>query len=281
MSFIRLSRKFFEHPFWSEDREYSKGEAWLDLIQFARFEPSAAIVNGKVIELQRGELCASIRFLAKRWSWGEQKVRTYLDTCKRLGMITHRQHSGESILTLVKYGSYNERQHSDNTESNTPITQQQHTDNTAITQSKERKKVKNEKESKEIRIPDEPGTVVDKIDFEKLLLFFNETFNKNSRSISDGNKAKYNLLLKKGYKKADIMIAMQNASKDPFHQGNGFKHTTLEFFAREDKIDKFLNFKPTQNEAKEAKSTFNDYSAYKPGLVSYEDIQNALKKAAK
>ena len=34
-------------------------------------------------------------------------------------------------------------------------------------------------------------------------------------------------------------------------------------------------------DAKDPKTTFNDYSAYKPGLVSYDDIQKALKNSAK
>lgn len=148
--FIKLSRKFFKNPFWNEDREFSKGEAWLDLIQSARFEPSNAIVNGKVIELQRGEVAASIRYLAKRWSWGEQKVRTFIKNCVKMRMITQRQHSGETVIRLVKYGVYNNSQHSDDSESNTAITHRQHTDDTAITQSKESKEGEKSKEGKEI-----------------------------------------------------------------------------------------------------------------------------------
>lgn len=142
--YIKLSGKFFENPFWHEDRQFSKGEAWLDLIQAARVEPSSVIVNGKVIELQRGQLCRSIRYSAKRWSWGEQKVRTFLKLCINMGMITQQQHMGETVITLVKYGVYNDKQHSDNRENNTPITQGQHTDNTAITQSIRKKESKNE-----------------------------------------------------------------------------------------------------------------------------------------
>jgi hypothetical protein len=189
--FIRLSRKFFENPFWCEARIYSKGEAWLDLIQEARFEPSNAISNGKVIELKQGELIASIRYLAKRWNWGEQKVRTYLINCKVLGMITQRQHSGESVITLVNYGVYNDRQHSGEPESNTAITQRQHSDNTAITQSKRKKERKNLRIKEEGELPiGKPPPVVKKtyvLDVKKILQselpFKSEVFLKNFESL--------------------------------------------------------------------------------------------------
>ena len=123
---IKLSRKFFENPFWSEDRKFSKCEAWLDLIQTARFEQSSVIVNGKVIELQRGELCASIRYLAKRWSWGEQMVRTYLKLLVDLKQTTHRITQGQTVITICNYAKYNDKDDGNNTEP----TQSQHRANT-------------------------------------------------------------------------------------------------------------------------------------------------------
>ena len=36
--FIMLSRKFFSHEMWEAARTFSECEAWIDLIQLARFE---------------------------------------------------------------------------------------------------------------------------------------------------------------------------------------------------------------------------------------------------
>lgn len=36
--YIKLSRKFFSNDMWNEARTFSSCEAWLDLIQSARFE---------------------------------------------------------------------------------------------------------------------------------------------------------------------------------------------------------------------------------------------------
>jgi hypothetical protein len=150
--FIKLSRKFFTNHLWNEARVYSKCEAWLDLIQMARIEQSKVIVNNKVIELQRGETCASVRYLAKRWSWGEQKVRTYMKNLVDFSMVTQRQHSGETVVSLVKYSAYNGSQHTDEAENNTATTQRQHSDNTATTQSIRSKEDKNVRTKEEIKI---------------------------------------------------------------------------------------------------------------------------------
>lgn len=86
-----------------------------------------------------------------------------------------------------------------------------------------------------------PKQQKEKIDFDALLNFFNHTFQKKCTVFDKTIQDKYNALIKKGYTKEDIASAMLNASKDPFHVENGYKHMTLEFFSRSVKIDKFAN----------------------------------------
>lgn len=151
--YIKLNRKFFNNPFWTKQRVYSEAEAWIDLIQSARFDGTTEYVNNRLIELERGELPVSIRYNAKRWSWGEQKVRTFFEILLKNKMITQREHSGQRIINLVNYGVYNDKQHSEEAENNTLITHQQHTDNTAITQnirSKEGEEIKNKRSKRKI-----------------------------------------------------------------------------------------------------------------------------------
>jgi ribosomal protein S7 len=83
------------------------------------------------------------------------------------------------------------------------------------------------------------------IDFDSLLIFYNKTFSKKSRIVTDSVKKKFNARMKEGFLKSDIMNAMKNASEDVFHKENGYKHCTLEFFSRADKIDKFSNINET------------------------------------
>jgi DNA-binding transcriptional regulator YhcF (GntR family) len=107
--FIKLSRKFFSNDMWNEARTFSSCEAWLDLIQSARFEatPRKESIGGREVSYTRGQYPASIRFLAKRWLWSERKVRTFLSRLKKEGMIETNVMQGMSIITLCKYEEYN------------------------------------------------------------------------------------------------------------------------------------------------------------------------------
>ena len=107
--YIKLSRKFFSNDMWNEARTFSSCEAWLDLIQSARFEatPRMESIGGREVSYTRGQYPASIRFLSKRWKWSERKVRTFLAFLRRENMITLSKEQGMNVTTLVKYNEYN------------------------------------------------------------------------------------------------------------------------------------------------------------------------------
>lgn len=109
--FLRLSRKFFSNELWKEAREFSECEAWLDLIQSARFEATdkaySELIGGREISYSRGQYPASISFLTKRWKWSDKKVRYFLAKLKKKGMITVDNKQGMNVITLCNYDEYN------------------------------------------------------------------------------------------------------------------------------------------------------------------------------
>lgn len=107
--YIKLSRKFFSNEMWNEARTFSSCEAWLDLIQSARFEatPRMESIGGREVSYTRGQYPASIRFLSKRWHWSEQSVRSFLNKLKRKGMISTDRLQGMNVITLLNYEKYN------------------------------------------------------------------------------------------------------------------------------------------------------------------------------
>ena len=106
---IRLSRKFFENFLWEEKRVFSKAEAWLWLIANARYqkEPGKMLIKNKIITWERGQLPASIRYLASAFSWSKRGTETFLELLKSEGMITIDNLQGQNIITLVNYDNYN------------------------------------------------------------------------------------------------------------------------------------------------------------------------------
>lgn len=110
--FLKLSRKFFSNELWNAAREFSECEAWLDLLQSARFEASgeaySELIGGREISYSRGQYPASVSFLKKRWGWKtEKKVRCFLDKLKRKGMIITDSSQGMNVITICKYEEYN------------------------------------------------------------------------------------------------------------------------------------------------------------------------------
>lgn len=109
--FLRLSRRFFSNEMWKEAREFSECEAWLDLIQSARFDATdeaySELIGGREISYSRGQYPASISFLMKRWKWSEKKVRYFLAKLKKKGMITTCNRQGMTVITLCNYDEYN------------------------------------------------------------------------------------------------------------------------------------------------------------------------------
>lgn len=120
--YIKLSRSFFDNEIWQAARAFSECEAWLDLIQSARFEASPTTSRIGVYEVTwgRGQYPASNRFLAKKWGRSEQWVKTFLGKLKRKGMITTENSSGINIITLLNFEKYNASDDVEKTPDNPP-----------------------------------------------------------------------------------------------------------------------------------------------------------------
>jgi hypothetical protein len=109
-NFIPINRKLFDHEFWDEKRSFSKFEAWMDLLQTARYEKEGKSewIGGKQIIYNRGQLPSSIRFLKKRWNWGSiTKVERFLKVLQNKDMIVLEKGQGQFVVTICKYDFYN------------------------------------------------------------------------------------------------------------------------------------------------------------------------------
>lgn len=110
ISFLPINRSLFNHFLWKEKRAFSKCEAWLDLIASSRFEQSQAreLVGGKLMTWKRGQLPASVRYLANRWHWKSvHKVEDFLKLLKAEGMIKTDVVNGQTLITLINYEAHN------------------------------------------------------------------------------------------------------------------------------------------------------------------------------
>lgn len=104
--FFKIQRKFFDHWLWKENRSLSKAEAFLDLLQLAAFAPTKRVIKGSLIELEQGELVASVRYLSVRWTWSKDKAAAFLKMLESDAMIRRRTRHAQTVVTVCNYKRY-------------------------------------------------------------------------------------------------------------------------------------------------------------------------------
>lgn len=223
--FLPLSRSIFEHDFWQEKRPFSKFEAWLDLLQSARFEKEEAVqwVSGKPIKYGRGQLTASIRYLKERWNWGSiTKVEQFLKKTATRTMISLEKGQGQLVITICNYETYN-------------IIKE--TEKTGKGQQQGRKQGDKKDKSNKVNKEEE----ISAFSFEDFITEFNNLTGKKTRGCVK-SKINFPLRIKEKYSKSDFTTAIKNCLNDKFHIENP-DYLTPEFITRSDKLEKYLNAK--------------------------------------
>ncbi len=105
--FIMVPRCIFEDPLLQNDAHF---HAWLRLVSEAAWKPRRiTVTNGRtseIVELGRGQLSHSRRYLAKSWGWTEKRVRTFLSRLKKIGLIDLQAGRLQTVITISNYDLY-------------------------------------------------------------------------------------------------------------------------------------------------------------------------------
>lgn len=107
---ICVHRSLLEHPLWMNGTPFSEGQAWVDLMLMANHEDKEIKVNSDPLIVHRGQRFTSVRKLAERWGWSRDKVTRYLGYLVRSGMILKDATHNGTLLTLVKYDFFQNRE---------------------------------------------------------------------------------------------------------------------------------------------------------------------------
>lgn len=115
--FIKLHRGWRDNDIFKG--EFSRADAWVWLIEHAAWKPTRARIKGKTVELDRGELTFSVRFMADAWGWSKSRVDRFLADLRSESMIEtrskigttagHNAGQGQSIITICNYAKYQDR----------------------------------------------------------------------------------------------------------------------------------------------------------------------------
>jgi hypothetical protein len=100
-----LDRGWFDHPVF-KDETYTQREAWAWMIAQAAYRPHRRRIGAAEVALSRGQLAASLRFMAEKFKWPEANVRRFLARLRRNAMIDAATDAGITVLTIRNYDRY-------------------------------------------------------------------------------------------------------------------------------------------------------------------------------
>lgn len=154
--FIKLFRQIMKHWLWFAD-PFDRAHAWIDLLLMANWETATNCINGQVFEQKRGEVVASISFLAERWRWSENKVRRFLNVLAAEGMVRTDGRPYGTSITIENYASFQGGRRADG-----------RADERADGRADGRQSKKNKEEQKETRARESDPEVVDSAALEEI-----------------------------------------------------------------------------------------------------------------
>lgn len=100
-----ITRSLWDHPAFKAE-PFTEREAWSWMVGEAAWQPRRARVGRLMVNLGRGQLCHSRRFLAGKWQWDESKVRRFLDRLTKEHMIDRAATGETTTLTICNYDKY-------------------------------------------------------------------------------------------------------------------------------------------------------------------------------
>ena len=181
------------------------------------------------ITVEKGSFITSLKHLSEETNISIQTIRTCLKKLQLTKEINVKSTSKLTKITICKYEGYQV----DDVQANKQVTNKQQTTNKQLTTIEEEKEYKEEKEYSNI----------ESIDFDVLLKFINDSFDRKVKLINYKAKKQFKARLKNGYTKEDIKQCILNLKSNTYHKENGYQYCTPEFISRQDTLDKYSSLK--------------------------------------
>ena len=116
---ILLYRSIRDSWIWDK-KPFDPARAWIDLILDANHDDGKVFTGAELIKIKRGQDWVSVRSLAERWGWSKDRVRKFLKTLESDSMIRINTTPFGTLLTIVNYGNFQDRQDSKRDTEKTP-----------------------------------------------------------------------------------------------------------------------------------------------------------------
>lgn len=226
---VRLHRKIQESSLWQE-KPFSKGQAWADMILLARYSDGSMWVRGIEVKLKRGQLGWSQVALAEKWGWSRGKVRRFYSFLEKPKsdpkIVQHTVQHGRrltSITTIVNYDLYNPRDTTDGTP-NGQQTDRQRTGNGTGTKKGNKGKKEKKGTGKYIEPQKDPDLTANVVEY------LNQTLGTNYKATTRKTKDLVSARTTEGHTLSDFKTVIDKKAdewKDDFENAKYLRPETL------------------------------------------------------
>lgn len=105
MSWYRMHRGWMDNSVFRNEA-FSRRDAFIWLVENANYKPAKLYAPKGEIEVGRGQIFHSLRFMAAAWKWDESKVRRFLSSLSREKIIDAATDAGQTLITICNYEKY-------------------------------------------------------------------------------------------------------------------------------------------------------------------------------
>lgn len=156
MGYLKLDRRITNSAIWDDGAEpFDSAHAWIDLLLFVNWDDGEQRIKGKIYKVKRGSKIVSDRFLSNRWHWSRNRVRRFLETLERAGMVTTKRTTCGTWLFIENYAKYQDSRTTNGTTHGTS-NGTTHGATHGAKEKKNKEEVKNNKKEREGQAPHSP-----------------------------------------------------------------------------------------------------------------------------
>jgi hypothetical protein len=119
-NWFAVDRGIWDYDLFDDGEPFTRREAFLWLVSEAAWKPRAFRVAGQIINLKRGQLAHSIRYIADQWHWLKSNVHRFLECLKNGTLIETENGTGITVITICNYNKYQSPPPDEGTPNGTP-----------------------------------------------------------------------------------------------------------------------------------------------------------------
>jgi hypothetical protein len=105
---ILLYRKLSDNKLWTCE-QFSRGQAWVDLLLLANHDNSFFYIRGNKINVSTGQIAWGEVKLSERWRWSRTKLRKFLNDLEKEQQIIQHKGGIIQIITIQNYEEYQKK----------------------------------------------------------------------------------------------------------------------------------------------------------------------------